>query len=422
MNGWDMTEKRWAALKWVADGCPVRDDSSAMKANAPILSARGLIKIRKNPWRAELTPSGRSMLDQPLSNDTQGAARPVAAASKDSVPDLGEVAAAGGILTIPNPSAQTRHLYRQALHRVTKPGLMPQGNGCATGGGTRGTWCSGWSTSTLTKRPRRRDERAALKLFKAELPEWIDQPHPLVSRRIKAAQARHKTADRKLRVIHLLATAFEERGYHVTEDQFTLTASTDDGIETSFEVQDQHDRLPVLDSKGVQKETWGGQQQFNLLAVDGPTNLQKGDGDAATWLPPNDSYRCAYVARQVAVKYRYGLWMTQAEADAIAGILQSCPDQYLDGDVKPLYSLNPTPSPSPTPSPTPPPAPVAEEPPAVADEEPAHFADVDDEEEAYVSFGSCAAARAAGYSNMRIGEPGYDEELDRDKDGVACES
>ena len=45
---------------------------------------------------------------------------------------------------------------------------------------------------------------------------------------------------------------------------------------------------------------------LNLLAVDGPLNMQKGDGDAATWLPPNRSYRCAYVARQVAVAEQSG--------------------------------------------------------------------------------------------------------------------
>ncbi len=39
-----------------------------------------------------------------------------------------------------------------------------------------------------------------------------------------------------------------------------------------------------------------------------------------------------------------------------------------------------------------------------------------------VTFGSCKEARAAGYSNMRQGEPGYSPNLDRDGDGVACES
>lgn len=68
---------------------------------------------------------------------------------------------------------------------------------------------------------------------------------------------------------------------------------------------------------------------LNLLAVDGPTNEAKGDGDAATWLPPNKRFRCSYVARQVAVKKKYHLWVTSAEHDAIAGILSSCPGQKL---------------------------------------------------------------------------------------------
>src|SRR5450631_4422735 len=49
---------------------------------------------------------------------------------------------------------------------------------------------------------------------------------------------------------------------------------------------------------------------LNLLAVDSSTNRSKGDGDAATWLPPNKSFRCTYVARQVAVKGKYGPWAT----------------------------------------------------------------------------------------------------------------
>ncbi|GAA2551108.1 HNH endonuclease family protein [Pseudonocardia hydrocarbonoxydans] len=68
---------------------------------------------------------------------------------------------------------------------------------------------------------------------------------------------------------------------------------------------------------------------LNLLAVDGPTNGAKGDGDAATWLPPARGYRCAYVARQVAVKATYGLWVTAAEAAAIARVLDGCPGEPL---------------------------------------------------------------------------------------------
>ena len=62
----------------------------------------------------------------------------------------------------------------------------------------------------------------------------------------------------------------------------------------------------------------------NLQAVDGPTNASKGDGDAATWLPPNRAYRCTYVARQIEVKAVYRLWVTAAERDAMQRILASC--------------------------------------------------------------------------------------------------
>ena len=63
----------------------------------------------------------------------------------------------------------------------------------------------------------------------------------------------------------------------------------------------------------------------NLQATIGWVNQQKGDGDAATWLPPNVAYRCTFVTRIVDIKSNYGLWVTQAEYDAIAGVLAGCP-------------------------------------------------------------------------------------------------
>lgn len=70
---------------------------------------------------------------------------------------------------------------------------------------------------------------------------------------------------------------------------------------------------------------------LNLLAVEANANQQKSDGDAATWLPPNKAFRCQYVARQVSVKYKYTLWVTQAEHDAIARILETCPNEKAVG-------------------------------------------------------------------------------------------
>lgn len=68
---------------------------------------------------------------------------------------------------------------------------------------------------------------------------------------------------------------------------------------------------------------------LELIAVDGAANLQKSDGDAATWLPKNKSFRCEYIARQIAVKKKYSLWVTVAEKDAMLSVLGTCPKQML---------------------------------------------------------------------------------------------
>ncbi len=67
----------------------------------------------------------------------------------------------------------------------------------------------------------------------------------------------------------------------------------------------------------------------NLRAVDGPTNARKGDGDAATWLPPRRDAWCDYGTRQVEIKARYGLWVKPVERDALARLLETCPEASL---------------------------------------------------------------------------------------------
>ena len=69
-----------------------------------------------------------------------------------------------------------------------------------------------------------------------------------------------------------------------------------------------------------------GNDPLNLLAVSSSLNRQKGDGDAATWLPPNKSYRCEYVARQIAVKHKYDLWVVPPEKVAMERVLDKCED------------------------------------------------------------------------------------------------
>lgn len=68
---------------------------------------------------------------------------------------------------------------------------------------------------------------------------------------------------------------------------------------------------------------------LELIATSAHLNRSKGDGDAATWLPPLKAYRCAYVARQIAVKRKYRLWVTGPERDAMTRVLSGCPTQTL---------------------------------------------------------------------------------------------
>jgi hypothetical protein len=141
---------------------------------------------------------------------------------------------------------------------------------------------------------------------------------------------------------------------------------------------------------------------MNLLAVDASANRQKGDGDAATWLPHNKGYRCRYVARLISVKAHYGLWVTPPERDAMTRVLTACPDE-------PQVAATRAVTPAATPAATT----------ATAAGTTATPAPTGPRAEAY--YASCDAARAAGAAPVHAGDPGYGRHLDRDGDGSACE-
>ncbi|MCU0277492.1 MAG: HNH endonuclease family protein [Candidatus Nanopelagicales bacterium] len=102
------------------------------------------------------------------------------------------------------------------------------------------------------------------------------------------------------------------------------------GLVTSLEVQIDH-VVPLSNAWQTGASFWTPAQRErfandrrNLLAVRGDLNLQKSDGDAATWLPPKKSFRCAYVSIQVLTKQRYDLWVTAPEKRAMQRILDRC--------------------------------------------------------------------------------------------------
>ena len=204
------------------------------------------------------------------------------------------------------------------------------------------------------------------------------------------------------------------------------------GSATSSKVQIDH-VVALSDAwqKGAQQLTTEQRTAFandplNLQATDGPTNIKKGDGDAATWLPPNKGFRCEYVARQISVKATYSLWVTQAEHDAMARILADCSGQLAPTNEQAPAAAAPEPAPAPAvaepapfvavPAPAAPaPAPVA---PAPVVQAPAPVAPAP----AAVYYANCSAAKAAGAAPIYAGQAGYRAALDRDSDGVACES
>jgi len=160
----------------------------------------------------------------------------------------------------------------------------------------------------------------------------------------------------------------------------------------------------------AQQRTDFANDPLNLQAVDGPTNESKGDGDAATWLPPNKAYRCTYVTRQVQVKAKYGLWVTSAERDAIVKMLGSCGS--------PAPTAYPVPAPAATKAVAPPPV-VTPVPQATTTQAPAPVPAAPAQTGVY--YKNCSEAKAAGAAPIYAGQPGYRSALDRDHDGVACE-
>ena len=68
---------------------------------------------------------------------------------------------------------------------------------------------------------------------------------------------------------------------------------------------------------------------LELIAVSSSANQDKSDGDASEWLPENKAFRCEYVARQIAVKLKYQLWVTTTEKSAMVNVLTTCPNEPL---------------------------------------------------------------------------------------------
>lgn len=63
---------------------------------------------------------------------------------------------------------------------------------------------------------------------------------------------------------------------------------------------------------------------LNLVAVDGKSNQEKGSKDFANWVPENKKSLCSYAQRQVTVKAKYDLKVTDEEKSALMDTLEKC--------------------------------------------------------------------------------------------------
>ena len=202
-----------------------------------------------------------------------------------------------------------------------------------------------------------------------------------------------------------------------------------------------------------------------LIAVSAHAARSKGDREPDAYLPARRSYRCTYVKNYIAVKARWHLSVNIAEKIALGRDLAvycstmtvrrpTAPSvAVLTGrastpTTSPLPSRPATPTPTPTPTPTstpasgptatptpmptptvtltpvPTPMPTSEPvaPPIAAAPPTAVPAPTATTSAPSASYANCAAVRAAGAAPLYRGQPGYRSALDRDGDGVACET
>ncbi|GAB18346.1 hypothetical protein GOEFS_052_00190 [Gordonia effusa NBRC 100432] len=62
----------------------------------------------------------------------------------------------------------------------------------------------------------------------------------------------------------------------------------------------------------------------NLVAVDGPSNMAKGDQEPGRWMPPAEAFRCQYATQFVVVVGAYRLYLDVRSRDVLARVLRTC--------------------------------------------------------------------------------------------------
>ena len=142
----------------------------------------------------------------------------------------------------------------------------------------------------------------------------------------------------------------------------------------------------------------------SLIAVTASSNRSKGDQDPSEWLPARQ--RCAYAKQWIAVKFRWRLSVNTTEKSALSNILANC---------SPMMTLPPRASISTDPN--------AGRPASGSSASGSSTSGSGSSTRLDPRFDTCGAANDAGYGPYTKGRDAeYEWYIDRDSDGVVCES
>lgn len=168
-------------------------------------------------------------------------------------------------------------------------------------------------------------------------------------------------------------------------------------------IESGHTSVCTIDRDGADKN-----RSQSLNGIPTKTGYDRDEWPMAMCAEGGDGASVAYV--ELSDNRGAGSWVGNALEDYEDGTKVAFAILGVDTKNVQVVSVAPTKVPTATPQPTN--KPVATPQPTI---EPVKEAET-------VYYANCSAVRAAGAAPIRIGDPGYSTKLDRDGDGVACES
>jgi hypothetical protein len=72
------------------------------------------------------------------------------------------------------------------------------------------------------------------------------------------------------------------------------------------------------------REAFANDIRFELMAVDGDTNMSKSDGTPGEWMPPNRAYHCGYAVKYLEASVHWKLPVTRADHAVLSAAVSRC--------------------------------------------------------------------------------------------------